>query len=339
MVLTLLIAISLLSTRAIKPLCARILGFNYLLFSIQNLLATLIFSEVWPQGIVLRATLALFIGPALYFYFCSVMTTSKLKLKQILPHLLPVPIVYTAMHLSDGLVVDILIICSFLGYFSYTVIQYLNRNSDSCPPTVSKTLAIRWLGILLCVMLINLLVEVGIIVETFSDISVSESFSLYAGSFLFLSFHLFIFVLTLTRAPLLEWMHELKALSIHSSRSLQLSKEQLHEIYTKWEKLVNEKALYLSENNISVSRAAKMLGIPSRQLSQAINVTYGASFSQYLNGKRVERAKTLLCQNLTLPVTDVYLAAGFSTKSHFHREFSRSTGMTPSEFRLKHCQL
>lgn len=34
-----------------------------------------------------------------------------------------------------------------------------------------------------------------------------------------------------------------------------------------------------------------------------------------------------------MAVTDVYVEAGFSTKSHFHREFARVTGLSPSDYR------
>ena len=109
--------------------------------------------------------------------------------------------------------------------------------------------------------------------------------------------------------------------------------EELQAIFARWEGLASARELFLSESSIAVSRAAKLLGVPSRQLSQAINSINGASFSQYLNEQRVERAKALLRQDEAMPITEIYLAAGFSAKSHFHREFSRSTGMTPSEFK------
>ncbi len=333
--LTLFIAISLLSTRALNPLCARILGANYLLSSVQHLLAVVVFSETWPQVSVIRAHLAMFLGPALFLYFSTVLGHKALKQQVLLHFLIPLPLMASAIFSPYGFIADFLIIGSFFGYFSYILFQYRNSLSKSAPTKAANTLALRWLGLLLCVLLINLVVESGIVFEMLLGTPARETFSLKVGSLFFLGFHIFALILVLTRAPLLEWMHELKELSIQKTKPPQLSDKELQAIFTRWEELVTAKELFLSENGITISRAAKLLGIPSRQLSQAINTTYGASFSQYINDKRVERAKALLQENAGMPITEVYLSAGFSTKSHFHREFSRSTGMTPSEFRKK----
>lgn len=332
--LSLFIAISLLSTRALKPQSARILGANYLLFSIQNLLAVLIFSEIWSQAVVIRASLAMMVGPALFFYFKCVLAPEGSKASASWLHLVPVPMVFVLL-LMGGYLVDIFIIGSFLGYFSYTLIQYLKTASNTALLTRSKDRVGRWLGVLLCLMLLNLIVDLGVVFEVNLGIPVRHSVSLKIGSLMFMGFHLFALVLVLTRAPLLDWMHELKEVSTQKPNSAQLDDQELQTIYCKWEALVRTKESFILENGITVSRAAKLLGLPARQLSQAINRIYGASFSQYLNDKRVDRAKRLLCQNMNISVTEVYLAAGFGTKSHFHREFSRCTGMTPSAFRAQ----
>src|SRR5690625_5400369 len=76
-----------------------------------------------------------------------------------------------------------------------------------------------------------------------------------------------------------------------------------------------------------------MMGIPSRQISTAINRVYGGSFSQYLNDCRVQEAQRLLIEQPDLPITQLMLDAGFTTKSNFHKEFRRITGLPPGEYR------
>lgn len=302
---TLFIAIGLLSTRALNPLCARILGAIYLLFFVQHLLAVIVFSDLYPQAAVLRGILAMLLGPALYLYFNSVLASEKFKLKQFWFHLLPMPIMASTMFSAYGFVTDVLIVGSFLGYFSFTLFSYLKQRSNRSSIKQPNKLALRWLGLISWVMLVNLFVEVGIIFELLSGISVRESLSLKMGSLFFLGFNTFALFLILTRAPLLEWMYELKELSIHISTRPTLSDKHLQAIFTRWEELVTMKELFLSEHGITVSRAARQLGIPSRHLSQAINTIYGASFSQYLNEKRVERVKELLGQNTRMSITEV----------------------------------
>ena len=81
-VLALLMAIALLSTQALNPLCARILGCNCVLFSIQHMFAAITFSELTPQLTIFRATLAMLLGPALFVYFISALNPEKLKQKK-----------------------------------------------------------------------------------------------------------------------------------------------------------------------------------------------------------------------------------------------------------------
>jgi len=60
----------------------------------------------------------------------------------------------------------------------------------------------------------------------------------------------------------------------------------------------------------------------------------GMSFVRYINGHRLNRARVLLCET-TRSVLDISLMAGYENLSHFNRQFLRSTGLTPTEFRAK----
>ncbi|MGE9553525.1 helix-turn-helix domain-containing protein, partial [Erwinia amylovora] len=65
---------------------------------------------------------------------------------------------------------------------------------------------------------------------------------------------------------------------------------------------------------------------------KAVNLTRGCNVSQWINGFRIDFAQQLL-RNTALPVTEVMLEAGFVTKSNFHREFLRISGITPTDYR------
>lgn len=86
--------------------------------------------------------------------------------------------------------------------------------------------------------------------------------------------------------------------------------------------------------NLTLAKLARKSGVPSRLISNAVNQVHHLNISQWVNHFRIEHAKQLLATT-ELPVTEVYLEAGFQTKSNFHREFSRQVGCTPSEFRKK----
>jgi AraC-like DNA-binding protein len=95
--------------------------------------------------------------------------------------------------------------------------------------------------------------------------------------------------------------------------------------------MMRERKLH-RDPNLTLERLARRAGIPARQISGAINRTYGRNVSQIVNEHRVEDAKRQLTDT-TAPITTVMFEAGFQTKSNFNREFLRVTGMSPSDYR------
>lgn len=95
--------------------------------------------------------------------------------------------------------------------------------------------------------------------------------------------------------------------------------------------LISEQNLYLNPD-LTLNTLARKIGVPARQISKAVNLTRGCNVSQWINGLRIDYAQQLL-RNTDLPVTEVMLEAGFATKSNFHREFLRISGVTPTDYR------
>lgn len=107
--------------------------------------------------------------------------------------------------------------------------------------------------------------------------------------------------------------------------------EQDHDIVARVDRLMETQALYRDEN-LNLSRLARRLGLPSRQISGAINRSLGVNVSQYVNQLRIREACRLL-EETEQSVTAIMLSSGFQTKSNFNREFRRVTGMSPVDWR------
>ncbi|CUX26662.1 MULTISPECIES: AraC family transcriptional regulator [Agrobacterium] len=107
--------------------------------------------------------------------------------------------------------------------------------------------------------------------------------------------------------------------------------EQDRDIVARVDRLMEAQALYRDEN-LNLSRLARRLGLPSRQISGAINRSLGVNVSQYVNQLRIREACRLL-EETEQSVTAIMLSAGFQTKSNFNREFRRVTGMSPVDWR------
>ena len=94
--------------------------------------------------------------------------------------------------------------------------------------------------------------------------------------------------------------------------------------------VLETRKLYL-DPDLTLTRLARVLQVPVKRLSVAINRSTGNNVSRYVNGYRIREA----CRTLKggASVTEAMLVSGFNTKSNFNREFLRVTGRTPSNWR------
>lgn len=105
------------------------------------------------------------------------------------------------------------------------------------------------------------------------------------------------------------------------------------EVLARLEHLFETEKIYRDED-LSLRRLARKVGVPDRQLSVAINRLRNMSVSQFVNQYRIQDACALL-RDTDRSVLDISLASGFATKSNFNREFLRVTGRSPTEWRRR----
>ena len=82
----------------------------------------------------------------------------------------------------------------------------------------------------------------------------------------------------------------------------------------------------------SVERLAEVASMSPYQLDRRMRSLFGLSTGRWLLRLRMDQACHQLHQS-TLPIAEIALACGYSDQSAFTRQFGRSTGMTPSDFR------
>lgn len=86
--------------------------------------------------------------------------------------------------------------------------------------------------------------------------------------------------------------------------------------------------------SITLEDAAKQAGLSSSYFSNRFGQITGCSFQVYLQELRLQFAKSLLHVS-DLTVTDICLASGFNTLSHFERSFKRKYGLSPRLYRMQ----
>lgn len=332
-IICLLLALGFLASKKLQVLPARLLGINYLLCAIQNFLAVLVLGFGWEFATLLRATIAMTLGPAVYFYYSSLVGGERANNHRWLLHLIPAALVL-GLWVSKAPVLwllDYLIIGSFAVYLAFTLKLLIGGQQRLQHLAQYAEAAYRWLLILAVLMAINLLVELLVYLDLRSGVPLNQSWAIVVGAGVFLIFHSVTLLLVITRAPLMEWMHALQDLRL--SKTKPMSDTQARDIFGRWERVVMERELYKREGGVTLEQAGRILVIPARQISQAINRIYGGSFSQYLNDCRVKAAQALLRDNADMSITTLMMEAGFSTKSNFNKEFLRVTGLSPSDYR------
>jgi AraC-like DNA-binding protein/ligand-binding sensor protein len=83
--------------------------------------------------------------------------------------------------------------------------------------------------------------------------------------------------------------------------------------------------------SLSLSQAARSLGMSTGHLSRTFRKITGMTFQEYAISRRIEHARRLLLDPLN-NVSSVSEACGFSTPAYFARVFRKSVGCAPTEY-------
>lgn len=85
------------------------------------------------------------------------------------------------------------------------------------------------------------------------------------------------------------------------------------------------------EDDFDIGTCAAHVGITVRQLQRVFRQFLGATPVQCLNDMRLKRGRALLAET-NMPVTEVAMACGYVSASHFSKSFRKKYGVTPHKF-------
>ncbi|MEL7447058.1 MAG: AraC family transcriptional regulator [Pseudomonadota bacterium] len=86
------------------------------------------------------------------------------------------------------------------------------------------------------------------------------------------------------------------------------------------------------ESSLSLQTLSRRFGMNQAYVSRALNQGLEMSFSQFINGLRIDHAKEMILRE-SVNLLDVALSSGFGSKASFNRAFKLHAGMSPSDFK------
>lgn len=264
----------------------------------------------------------LIVAPLLYIYGYSIYVTTKIRLKSVIPHLIP-GLIYVVF--CNAIPNDIDSDFWKLSYsfilvhsFSYVLASlFISRKSQI---TVDKKVR-EWYVLLVSALCIVWMVYTLIFIKLIPVYSAGVvAFSLLMFIILFLAFD---------RKVIFDKTDREKYLN--SNITAEDGKLQLNRIRN----LIEEEHLYL-DPNLKLASLSSRLNLSTRDISMIINKHANKNFSNFINEYRIEKAKELLSTSQTnTKILAIALDSGFNSLSSFNVAFKSFTKSTPSEYRLK----
>lgn len=235
---------------------------------------------------------------------------------RVAPHILPLAIMWLAVHFATYLVDTVLAVITF-GYAAALIATGLSGNETLSWAPLRHGQILRMGLWATAVTLVLSGVTDSIVAVDFLTTGGAHTKTIAAGASLAgiasLALGLRYFLRSGRREQSAESTAEDQALV--DRLSAELDRNQL-----------------FRDPDLTLGRLAKRLGVPARQVSQAVNRSAGLNVSQFVNNRRIgEVCSTLATSEIS--VTNAMLEAGFFTKSNFNREFRRVTGQSPSAWR------
>ncbi len=101
---------------------------------------------------------------------------------------------------------------------------------------------------------------------------------------------------------------------------------------------IQQAVRFINDNyrtDIRLAAAAREAGMSPAHFSRIFKKVMGLSYQDYLNSRRITKAKNLLCASAQ-SVAEIAVSLGFADPTGFGRIFKKLTGHTPSAFRSLH---
>lgn len=356
--IALLLSVFLLSVKTKNKVGNRLMALYFIIFAIH--ISVFFYANYIEIPIVLdrlRDQIAFFASPLLYLYVLScIYSDFKLKPKHLL-HFVPFaiellmyfPNFYLASHnqqiqfyenyysypeVKASLVYGILVALFYLVLIFIELRRYRKLLLESYSST--KNYNYKWLFQLAVISLVLLLFSsIKSIYKLFDSDDATLDVMRIITTLLLLGFLCWIVLKSMLQPELfrgIDTKHQLVQNMLENDE--EEGEDEISEQISNLKKYMDKEEPFLN-SSLTIHNLANQMNIPYRDLSVLINHHLKQHFFDFVNGYRIEKAKTILKNpsNQKLTVLEVLYDVGFNSKSSFNTEFKKQTGLTPTQFR------
>jgi len=309
-----------------------------------------------PQLYFVLLTTIFLPGPILLGYVGHISDRIKISFRDFLPATLPISVaLFSPQLLSNNEMFSFASVSDYEGK-SYTAlfnlvsilaglcmltyivlcIRVLLQARTDWSSYQSKTLPNNWYR-MLQVILVLLAVSALQVISSFINVS-GDKASIGDISFIFLIvYFIHIAIQTIKENSTQHIDEELITSDITESiqsNVIENNNEELIQLSESSKQRIEHYQLYLQED-LSLASLAEQLETTPNKLSLAINNIFNQSFYEFINDYRIKYAAEMLLEEPNKSITEVYFAAGFTSKSTFYSYFKNAYHCTPSQFRKK----
>ena len=275
------------------------------------------------------------IGPLLFLFFQAVRQRDvRVQFRHLL-HAIPAILVLAQMTTGVFIQwVDPIVLGSILAYLLALSLIARNGTNQFRHLGNHALAAFSWLIAGMVYLALSFAADVLILIEISAGASVDQSYGILSALvFKLITVSLLIW-LALERTFYFDWLYALGAQTKTRPDDPERGERE--------KAIVEQFEAELSAPHFfelpppSLQAMARQMNVSPRHLSEAINNTFGESYSKQMNRRRIECAKRLLLAYPDMSITDVMFSSGFQTKSSFNKEFRAIAHMSPTAFR-KNC--
>lgn len=308
----------------------RFLGGFFFLFSCQLFAFSYQLGSAGVQAAPVRVALLLAANPFVFLFFRSLRSGGTFASRPVdVMHFLPLILVPVFLTIGYGGGLDVILFATMASY-GITYLLALRNGREQFPFAAGS--AFLWLQVFAVFYLFSAFLDLAIALEILGGSDIRSSRLLPVAVLVVFGISLVLVFGAMGQRPLFDWIRELATAKSRPT----VADHVLDELVGRLESAIADKRNY-GDEEISLTRFSRRIGVPPRLVSQAINRRLGMSFSDVLNSTRVSAAKELLAdpERIDQPVIDIAYEVGYRSKSNFHRIFKQQTGMTPREFRAR----